>query len=131
MTSRHIRDAKTFVYFSAGSANNNKAEQERGEITSDLLDKILTLIGREALKEKTPTIKDLEQSVQDLIASRGHRKKDENMGGMYVVRYHEICESLKKEIFEDVIMEKYGFKGLRIVRLLYEKGKLDEKAVSF
>ena len=59
------------------------------------------------------------------------RKKDENMGGMYVVQYHEICESLKKEIFEDVITEKYGFKGLRIVRLLYEKGKLDEKAVSF
>jgi len=44
---------------------------------------------------------------------------------------NEICESLKKEIFEDVIMEKYGFKGVRIVRLLYEKGKLDEKAVSF
>lgn len=59
------------------------------------------------------------------------RKKDENMGGMYIIRYNEICESLKKEIFEDVIMEKYGFKGLRIVRLLYEKGKLDEKAVSF
>ncbi|RIA83314.1 RNA polymerase III subunit RPC82-domain-containing protein [Glomus cerebriforme] len=57
------------------------------------------------------------------------RKKDENMGGTYTVRYHEIHESLKKEIFEDVIMEKYGFKGLRIVRLLYEKGKLDEKAI--
>ncbi|PKC05068.1 hypothetical protein RhiirA5_361758, partial [Rhizophagus irregularis] len=57
------------------------------------------------------------------------RKKDENMGGMYIIRYNEICESLKKEIFEDVIMEKYGFKGVRIVRLLYEKSKLDEKAV--
>src|SRR5579859_2309293 len=59
------------------------------------------------------------------------RKKDENMSGTYTVRYHEIHESLRKEIFEDVIMEKYGFKGLRIVRLLYEKGKLDEKAVNF
>ncbi|PKC12277.1 hypothetical protein RhiirA5_412067 [Rhizophagus irregularis] len=57
------------------------------------------------------------------------RKKDENMGGMYIIRYNEICESLKKEIFEDVIMEKYGFKGVRIVRLLYEKSKLDEKAI--
>jgi len=26
-------------------------------------------------------------------------------------------------------MEQYGFKGLRIIRLLYEKGKLDEKAI--
>ncbi|CAB4443680.1 unnamed protein product [Rhizophagus irregularis] len=51
------------------------------------------------------------------------------MGGMYIILYNEICESLKKEIFEDVIMEKYGFKGVRIVRLLYEKGKLDEKAI--
>ncbi|POG69344.1 hypothetical protein GLOIN_2v1627688, partial [Rhizophagus irregularis DAOM 181602=DAOM 197198] len=50
---------------------------------------------------------------------------------MYIIRYNEICESLKKEIFEDVIMEKYGFKGVRIVRLLYEKGKLDEKAVTY
>ncbi|CAG8503928.1 12297_t:CDS:10 [Funneliformis mosseae] len=57
------------------------------------------------------------------------RKKDENTGGMYTFRYHEVCESLKKEIFEDVIMEKYGFKGLRIVRILSEKGKLDEKAI--
>ncbi|PKY35313.1 hypothetical protein RhiirB3_421062, partial [Rhizophagus irregularis] len=48
---------------------------------------------------------------------------------MYIIRYNEICESLKKEIFEDVIMEKYGFKGVRIVRLLYEKSKLDEKAI--
>ncbi|PKK75818.1 hypothetical protein RhiirC2_735627 [Rhizophagus irregularis] len=55
--------------------------------------------------------------------------RNENMGGMYIIRYNEICESLKKEIFEDVIMEKYGFKGVRIVRLLYEKSKLDEKAV--
>ncbi|CAI2179211.1 3301_t:CDS:10 [Funneliformis geosporum] len=57
------------------------------------------------------------------------RKKDENTGGNYTIRYHEVCESLKKEIFEDVIMEKYGFKGMRIVRILCEKGKLDEKAI--
>ncbi|PKY48390.1 hypothetical protein RhiirA4_463974 [Rhizophagus irregularis] len=50
----------------------------------------------------------------------------------YLVEYDDI-------IFEDVIMEKYGFKGVRIVRLkldekaivrlLYEKSKLDEKAI--
>ncbi|RGB37142.1 hypothetical protein C1646_757305 [Rhizophagus diaphanus] len=42
----------------------------------------------------------------------------------YLVEYDDILQ-----IFKDVIMEKYGFKGVRIVRLLYEKGKLDEKAI--
>ncbi|PKY37270.1 hypothetical protein RhiirA4_390145 [Rhizophagus irregularis] len=65
----------------------------------------------------------------DLFNQQMQSARRGNMGGMYIILYNEICESLKKEIFEDVIMEKYGFKGVRIVRLLYEKGKLDEKAV--
>lgn len=30
-------------------------------------------------------------------------KKDENMGGIYIIWYNVICELLKKEHFEDII----------------------------
>ncbi|CAG8581049.1 1192_t:CDS:10 [Diversispora eburnea] len=57
-------------------------------------------------------------------------KKDENLGGMYSIKYQELCESLKREIFEDIILEKYGIMGLRIIRVLNSKQKLDEKSIT-
>ncbi|CAG8636901.1 4063_t:CDS:2, partial [Acaulospora colombiana] len=57
-------------------------------------------------------------------------KKDENLGGMYCVNYQELCESLKQEIFEDIILEKYGIMGLRIMKVLNSNQKLSEKSIT-
>lgn len=57
-------------------------------------------------------------------------KRDENLGGTYCIKYQELCESLKREIFEDIMLEKYGIMGLRIIRVLNSKQKLDEKSIT-
>ncbi|CAG8565959.1 5466_t:CDS:10 [Cetraspora pellucida] len=57
-------------------------------------------------------------------------KKDENLGGLYFVKYNALCESLKQQVFENIILEKYGIKGQRIIKVLQAKQKLDEKAVT-
>ncbi|CAG8507891.1 17546_t:CDS:2 [Racocetra fulgida] len=57
-------------------------------------------------------------------------KKDENLGGLYLVKYSVLGESLKQQVFENIILEKYGIKGQRIVKVLQAKQKLDEKAIT-
>ncbi|KAF0343230.1 DNA-directed RNA polymerase III subunit RPC3 [Gigaspora margarita] len=44
-------------------------------------------------------------------------KKDENMDGMFFISYNALCESLKQQIFENIILEKYGIKGQRILKI--------------
>jgi len=76
LTSEYAADTKKFVYFSAAPMNNEETEQEENKITSDDLDKMLKVLGREAIREKTPTIRDLERSLQVLLASQGNCEQD-------------------------------------------------------
>ncbi|RIB10664.1 hypothetical protein C2G38_2250612 [Gigaspora rosea] len=57
-------------------------------------------------------------------------KKDENMGGIFFISYNALCESLKQQVFENIILEKHGIKGQRILKILHTKQKLDEKAIT-
>ncbi len=108
MTFSHVEDAKKFVYFSATS-NTKKLEQDRSEITSNLLDKTLKLIGREALREKTPTIQDLERSLQGLMAT----KTDRMEGNESVVHGRQT-------------MEYNPLSGASMIAQLVQKGYLKE-----
>jgi uncharacterized protein with von Willebrand factor type A (vWA) domain len=60
-------DTKKFVYF--GAENDGDKHQkllEQPKIPNELLDKMLKVIGREILREKTPTIQELEQALQSI-----------------------------------------------------------------
>src|SRR5215467_6067002 len=60
-------DIKKFVYF--GAENDGDKHQkllEQSKIQNELLDKMLKVIGREILREKTPTIQELEQTLQSI-----------------------------------------------------------------
>jgi len=76
LTSKHVAGTRRFVYFPATSANKREAEQEQDKITSDHWDKMLKVVGREAIREKTPTIQDLERSLQMLVATQGNCEQD-------------------------------------------------------
>ncbi len=60
-------DTKKFVYFGAEN-DGDKHQNQLGKpkIPNELLDKMLKVIGREILREKTPTIQELEQSLQSI-----------------------------------------------------------------
>jgi uncharacterized protein with von Willebrand factor type A (vWA) domain len=68
-------DATGFVYFPSHNFENaQKRQEEPPDISKDTLDKLLNVIGREVLREKTPTMQELEQSLQDAISNNRHEE---------------------------------------------------------
>ncbi|KAE8237588.1 hypothetical protein A4X13_0g8726, partial [Tilletia indica] len=52
------------------------------------------------------------------------------VSNVYVVEYAEICSRLKRAILKDVVGEKFGPAAVRVIGVLLEKGKLEEKYIS-
>ncbi|KAK0545101.1 RNA polymerase III subunit C82 [Tilletia horrida] len=52
------------------------------------------------------------------------------VSNVYVVEYAEICARLKRSILKDVVGEKFGAAAVRVIGVLLEKGKLEEKYIS-
>jgi len=63
--------SKKFVYFPLDKEDQEQRQerQSESEHTRNMLDKLLKAIGREALKEKTPSLQELEQTLQGLMSS--------------------------------------------------------------
>src|SRR5918912_971151 len=67
--------SKRFLYFPLdiqGQDQKQQQQQTQGEdrlAKKDVLDKLLKALGREALREKTPTLRELEQTLQDVMKS--------------------------------------------------------------
>lgn len=56
--------------------------------------------------------------------------KDERGANQYAVNFAKLRETMKRRVFEGLIRDKYGVATCRIVRILLEKGKLDETQVT-
>ncbi|CAD6911910.1 unnamed protein product [Tilletia caries] len=52
------------------------------------------------------------------------------VSNVYVVEYAEICARLKRAALKDVVGEKFGPAAVRVIGVLLEKGKLEEKYIS-
>ena len=71
----NVSIAKRYIYFPYSSVEaeqeSRRRQQEQGEqnLSSDTLDKLLRIIGREVLREKLPSLQELEQILQDSIAN--------------------------------------------------------------
>ena len=50
--------------------------------------------------------------------------------GKIQVEFETICRKLRLKVLEDVVRERWGDQGVRIVRMLLQFGKMDEKHVS-
>ena len=69
-----------FIYFpftKESDKTSNKKFEEQGEhnINNDILDDLLKSLGREILKEKTPSVQELEQTLQEIIKKKGKKNK--------------------------------------------------------
>ena len=66
-------DARTFIYFpSHRTEDTQKSQQQYSyDLPRDILDKLLNVIGREVLREKTPTMEELEQTLQGVLPTSG------------------------------------------------------------
>src|SRR5215216_3984082 len=63
--------SKKFIYFPLDKEDpeQRQGSQAERELTRNMLDKLLQAIGREALKEKTPSLQELEQTLQGVMSS--------------------------------------------------------------
>ena len=70
-------NTKKFIYSAAENlGNKHQTQHGQNNATNDLLDKMLKVIGREVLREKTPTLQDLERSLEALSAQQQHEQRD-------------------------------------------------------
>ncbi|MEO9295387.1 MAG: VWA domain-containing protein [Nitrososphaera sp.] len=96
--------ARKYVYFPIDSESPQQQQQQpqrqgSKETPKDILDRLLKAAGREALREKTPTLQELEQALQKAMPSEGEqqqppqrqgsqegRQADDNGDGLPLVR---------------------------------------------
>jgi uncharacterized protein with von Willebrand factor type A (vWA) domain len=107
--------SKRFVYFPVDKEGQKQRQdsESKGELTDNLLDKLLKAIGREALKEKTPSLQELEQSLQGLMSSLSgqheDRQQQQKSGSMVDSRGEDVDDS-----------------GMPLIRYLMQKGYLKD-----
>jgi uncharacterized protein with von Willebrand factor type A (vWA) domain len=108
--------SKKFTYFPAYKVGQDQRQDSQSdpEVTSNMLDKLLKAIGREALKEKTPSLQELEQILQGLKSSlsdqqEGRQQQQQQSGSM-----------------SDSRGEEAGNSGMSLIRYLIQRGYLKE-----
>ena len=67
-----VPGSRNFMYFPVDTEDSEKKQEQSEddrELARDVLDKLLKAIGREALKEKTPSLQELEQILLESMLS--------------------------------------------------------------
>jgi uncharacterized protein with von Willebrand factor type A (vWA) domain len=107
--------SKKFVYFPLNKEGQEQRQerQSENEPTRNMLDKLLKAIGREALKEKTPSLQELEQTLQGLVSSISKQQE----GSQQQQESGSVADS-QGESEED--------SGMALVRYLMQKGYLKD-----
>jgi uncharacterized protein with von Willebrand factor type A (vWA) domain len=69
--------SKKFVYFPRDIEGQEQKQQDQGEreLPRDMLDKLLKALGREALREKTPSLQELEQALQGMMSQQEQQEQ--------------------------------------------------------
>jgi uncharacterized protein with von Willebrand factor type A (vWA) domain len=107
--------SKKFVYFPLDKEGQEQRQerQSESEPTRNMLDKLLKAIGREALKEKTPSLQELEQTLQGLMSSLSKQQE----GSQQQQGSGSVADS-RGESGDD--------SGMALVRYLMQKGYLKD-----
>jgi uncharacterized protein with von Willebrand factor type A (vWA) domain len=106
---------KEFVYFPAEETEDQKyrtsEDQNSQNISNEILEKLLQAIGREALRERTPNLQQLEQILEEVISKEAEQSNSKQR------------PVKKRETRETDNEDRKGF-GMPIVTQLIERGYL-------
>ena len=106
---------KEFVYFPAEETEDQKyrtsEDQNSQNISNEILEKLLQAIGREALRERTPNLQQLEQILEEVISKEAEHSNSKQR------------PVKKRETRETDHEDRKGF-GMPIVTQLIERGYL-------
>jgi uncharacterized protein with von Willebrand factor type A (vWA) domain len=108
---------KKFVYFSAAQPEEQQykksKDQDRQNISNEMLEKLLQAIGREALRERIPNLQQLEQILKDVISKE---QEDSNSNEKRVIN---------RQTMETDREDRQGM-GMPIVTQLIQRGYLKD-----
>lgn len=82
--------------------------------------------------QKKPSINEVVQGYVDLLRTShcGFLKlRDELGANQYAVNFAKLRHVMKRELLDGLVLDKFGLASCRIVRILCDKGKLDESQV--
>lgn len=96
---------KEFVYF---QSQEKDERQQQKELSRDALNKLLLALGREAVREKTPQLQELEKTLQEILTKEG-------------INVNELTEDDTTGKQDDIKGE-----GTAVVKYLMQKGYLKE-----
>lgn len=96
---------KEFVYF---QSQEKDEQQQQKELSRDVLNKLLLALGREAVREKTPQLQELEKTLQEILTKEG-------------INVNELTEDDTTGKQDDIKGE-----GTAVVKYLMQKGYLKE-----
>ncbi|MGH9934580.1 MAG: hypothetical protein ACRD3Z_05630, partial [Nitrososphaerales archaeon] len=94
---------KEFSYY-----QSREGQQEQKELSKDVMNKMLTALGREAIREKTPNLQELERTLEEMLSKEG-------------VNPDELSEDADSGKEEGIKGE-----GMAVVKYLVQKGYLKE-----
>lgn len=69
--------SRKYVYFPRDEEGEQQQQKQQGasDLPKDMLDKLLKVAGREALREKTPSLQELEQALQGAAQSMSEERE--------------------------------------------------------
>ena len=108
--------SKKFVYFPLDKEGQERKQESQSEheLTRNVLDNLLKAIGREALKEKTPSLQELEQTLRGLMSSLSKQQE----GGQQ--------QQKKSGSMDDSRGESGDDSGMPLIKYLMQKGYLKD-----
>lgn len=108
--------SRNFVYFPLDKDGQEQRQESQGENepARNMLDKLLKAIGREALKEKTPSLQELEQTLQGLMSSLLKQQEGNQQ------------QQVSGSAAADSQGESGDDSGMALVRYLMQKGYLKD-----
>jgi len=115
--------SRKYVYFPLGDEQGERQQNQQSQQGSsrdtpkDVLDRLLKAAGREALREKTPTLQELEQALQKAMESMAQEEREGRQN-----RQQQGAQSGSKMPQQD---DDAG-DGLPLVRQLMQKGYLKD-----
>ena len=112
--------SKKYLYFPLdkdGQEQQRQQQQSQGnrELPRDILDKLLKALGREALKEKTPSLQELEQTLQGAMSSMQQQDQQQQQQSQQ-----------RQGAGAGAAGEDGGDSGMPLVRHLMQKGYLKD-----
>ncbi|KAG2210296.1 hypothetical protein INT47_003281 [Mucor saturninus] len=83
-------------------------------------------------KKEKPSVNEVVQGYVDLLRTDPSgfiKRRDELGSNQFSVNFARLRQAMKKELLEGLVTDKFGVACCRIVRILNDKGKLDESQI--